>query len=369
MTDYVTQQEWDAARNRSDYGLFGMMATAMNGSFMSIADNPAYGDNSHRSPWINDYKISRTVNAIQAYIDAGKTYPGALHCVVDDASNNGVYYVFNNTRTGNVEYRKLKSEPVELIQNPKMTIYEAQQDYLECVSRKEVGNGPGGQNSKFVRINEVASWYDDELPNLSAKVADTAQDANILCKAVLDDEDEFGGLYYYKNLGDYISVYSCDGNRSYPDIFWLDKDHYENGGLISFEWADSNPSVSETITYQQAKDEYYYIFPWVKGKVEGPWRRNNKCEYTHEGVTYTKRIFGPLLMESFSVFNTFEAAQVCSIQGPEHYPGKLFSVIDDPDVHKNGMYMVTCDISYVSNSLHMENWGAIRLALSTDPYI
>lgn len=362
MTDYVTPQEWDAARNRSDYGLFGMRATGFMGSFMTTANNPAYGVNSLRSPWINDYKISRSLNAIQAYIDAGKTYPGALHCVVDDASNNGVYYVFSNTRTGNVEYRKLKSEPVELIQNPKMTIYEAQQDYFDCVSRKE--NGEGNQ---YVRINEFASWYDDELPSISVKVADTTQDANILCKAVYDDV--FDELYYNKNLGDYISVYSCDGNSSYPDIFWLDKDHYENGGLISFEWADSNPSVSDTITYQQAKDEYYYLFPWAKTNVEGPWRRNNKCETTYEGVTYTKTVLSSQIIESFSLFNTFEAAQVCSIQGPEHYPGKLFSVIDDPDKRKNGMYMVTCDISYVSYSLHMENWGAIRLALSTDPYI
>ena len=364
MTDYVTQQEWSEARIRSDYGLFGMRATSMMGSFMTTANDPAYGDNSYRSPWINDYKISRTVNAIQAYIDAGKTYPGALHCVVDDASNNGVYYVFNNTRTGNVEYRKLKSEPVELIQNPKMTIYEAQQDYFEYLSRKE-----NDRENQYVRINEFAYWYDDELPSISVKVTDSTQDANILCKAVLDDKDEFGGLYYLKNLGDYISVYSCDGNSSYPDIFWLDKDHYENGGLISFEWADSNPSVSDTITYQQAKDEYYYLFPWVKTNVEGPWRRNDKSEFTYEGVTYTKRVLSSQVMESFSIFNTFEAAQVCVIQGPEHYPGKLFSVIDDPDEHRNGMYMVTCDISYVNYSLHMENWGAIRLALSTDPYI
>ena len=50
------------------------------------------------------------------------------------------------------------------------------------------------------------------------------------------------------------------------------------------------------------------------------------------------------------------------------YPGKIFAVIDDPDSTKNGLYMVTADISYYTNEYGtdyqmIQNYGFIKMQI------
>lgn len=352
MKPTVTDSEWRQAKDESD-GMFNVKATAWQYNMMSVDDDYYLYGGGRTSPWINDFKVSRTLAGVQAIIDAGKTYPGALHRVVDDASNNGVYMIISNTNTGNTEYKRLNTVPATLIDNPEMTVYEAQEDYYQAT---HLTTGI----PELLGINLFVNAYtEDALPMVSCKVAYSAHDIKVLCSPIEDG----GEIYLEKNIGDYICLREwTNGN---PNIYWLDKDTYDRESFHSLEWAAANPTVSSTITYQQAKDEYFQLFPYAKRMTEGAYGYNFTKPVTVDGHEYDKTVFTCATIEAFSIFNTFEAAQVCAIQGKEHYPGKLFSVVDDPDPERNGMYMVTCDITidqeYGRNVF--TNWGALMLTV------
>lgn len=347
-------------------GMFDPNVTVLVGGFNYLLDNIYW-------PWINDFKISRTLNGLQSFIDNNRTYAGAVHRVVDDltSGNNGLYVIMNGNN--GLEYRKIASSTVTLIQNPALNQFEAQTSWFTAVGDNVESNynidGPFKFTTNMLSFN--GWWSNGRYPNEGFTVADDLDMAQKICSPI--DAAPNMGYDYLSWPGKYISVVN-DSNTSNNGLYYVSGSTYPDMRLIKLAFDQNNP-VAGTISISAAEQEYWDLFPLAKQIVD------SKAGYERKVVNNEFSAFVGVWypMEAFSVFRTFEAMQAYmfkySTTSISHtnskyefpnsfngcYPGKIVSVTDDPDSTKNGLYMVTADIYQFPNRLRMSDFGLIKM--------
>lgn len=321
----------------------------------SVTVEAAYANSvydNQKSPAYTDYKISKTLAGVQAFIDAGRTYIGAVHRVVEDASNNGVYVIMNGG--SGLEYRRVAFTEVQPAQSTTLNQYEAQNSFFTSVGDNH-GNwsmdGPFEWSNKHICVNHLYRSNDGRYPMEAFLVADSLAMAIAYCSPI--EELETGEYTYMSYPGMYISVVN-DQISSNNGLYLVSGATYPDMRLVKLAFDQDNPAVSTTITIEQAENEYYELFPWIKKYLDS--RRGKAMKREPVSSVYTALTGEGYPMEAYSVFGTFEAMQVWLYETNHSpvlsessaynlYPGKMVSVIGDPDSGKNGLYMVACDIT------------------------
>lgn len=324
--------------------MFDSSVTVEAGYANSVYDN-------QKSPAYTDYKISKTLAGVQAFIDNDRTYAGAVHRVVEDTSNNGVYVIMNGS--SGLEYRRVAFTEVQPMQSTELNQYEAQNSFFTSVGDNH-GNwdmdGPFEWTNKHMRINHLYRSNDGRYPMEAFLVADSLAMAIAYCSP---EEWETGKYTYMSYPGMYISVVN-DPVSSNNGLYLVSGSTYPDMRLVKLAFDQDNPAVSATVTIGQAENEYYELFPWIKKYLDS--RHGKAMKREPVSSVYTALAGEGYPIEAYSVFRTFEAMQVW-LYDTNHepslsesstynlYPGKMVSVIDDPDSSKNGLYMVTGDIT------------------------
>lgn len=345
--------------------LFDPSVYVFGGGFTMFVDN-------RNSLWFSEFKISKTLAGVQAFIDNDLTYIGAVHRVVADSSNNGLYVIMNG---GNgLEYRRIAFTSVQKMQNTTMNQYEAQNSYFTSIGDNLIDTSTGATfpidgpfawpiDSHGVGYNFLQWYSDGRYPVESYLVVDTYDTAIKYCSPINAHDVGWGeNDYWYTSWpGKYISVVA-DPDASKNGLYFVGGNTYPEMRLIKLAFDQNNPTVSDTITKDEAIAEYYEIFPWLKKyhNTRQTWRHEPRWDASSGGyrIGTLTMDWGP--MEMYTVFKSFEAMQVWH-SGHYHYPypyanasdlessdltnlnvypGKIVSVIDDPDPNKNGLYMV-----------------------------
>lgn len=377
----------------SDYqAVYNRWAHMFDSSVTMEATSWTYVMDNYYSPWINDFKVSKTLAGVQAFIDNDRTYIGAVHRVVMDSSNNGIYVIMQGN--DGLEYRKIASNQASLIQNPTVSFAEAQNGFFSSVGSNTEGNYPWPIDGPF--IFERMMFYDSMKTRYSSgrwpiecfTAVVTYDDAVKLCSPeALHDDAATYGYVYNRWPGSYITV-TGDSDTSKNGLYVVMGNTYPEMRLVKLAFDPVNPTVSQTITLAEAENEYWTLFPSAnraahrKGAYD--WDQRSEPLAIHHS-------YYPC--EGFTVFKRLEEAQVWffdnSLSGTGYftqimhldpsydvtyepqpafncYPGKVFSVIDDPDSSKNGLYMVTATITYYTSEYgtdyqRIENYGFIKM--------
>lgn len=363
------------------------------------ATNFSYVMDNGSTPWINEFKVSKTLAGVQAFIDAGRTYLGAVHRVVMDSSNNGLYVILNGSN--GLEYRKISSSQASLIQSPSVSMVEAQNGYFSSLGGNYHSDysidGPFEFDRAMLYGSMGRSYSTGDLPLEYVRTAATYDDAIKICSPVLFDETIYD---YYSWPGNYISV-TADPDQSKNGLYFVTGDVYNEMRLVKLAFA-ANPTISQHISISDAENEYWSLFPqaWRAVNMRGGYEWDQSRRKYNEHIVLA---LGHLPAEAFTVFKTFEDAQKWllyllyssnrditffvspnpndvipsfnegrrfiggySIGRLNCYPGKVFSVIDDPDPSKNGLYMVTATISYYTTDFNstyqrISDYGFIKM--------
>lgn len=355
----ISDAELTAAEESCKY-LFDPSVYVSAGGFTMLIDN-------RNSLWYSDFKISKTLAGVQAFIDNDLTYIGAVHRVVADSSNNGLYVIMNGN--DGLEYRRIAFTSVQKMQNTTMNQYDAQNSYFTSVGNNLVDTSTGETfpiDGPFVWPDTLGvgynflQWYSDgRYPVEGCLVTDTYDTAIKYCSPIVDYNDwHEGDAWYMSWPGKYISVVA-DTDSSKNGLYFVGGDTYPEMRLIKLAFDQNNPTVSDTITKDEAIAEYYEIFPWIQKyhNTRQTWRHEPHWDASLGGYRIGALTMEWAPMEMYTVFRTFEAMQVWhsghnnDFPSNSHaynelgnlnlYPGKIVSVIDDPDSSKNGLYMIT----------------------------
>lgn len=376
--------------------MFDSSATMGATAFSYVMDN-------YYTPWVNEFKVSKTLAGVQAFIDNDRTYIGAVHRVVMDSSNNGIYVILEGNN--GLEYHKIASSQATLIQNPTLSIAEAQNGYFSAVGDNFYSDhawpidGPF-EFDKYMLYKNYSKYYSNgRWPNECLMSVETYDDAVKICSPCFWDDPSvdpsWWGYVYASWPGKYISV--CrDPDSSKNGLYVVLGSTYPEMRLYKLAFDPVNPTVSQTITLAEAENEYWSLFPTAYREVnrKGSFNLDDRALEDHVHVAIDQEYYP---CEAFTVFRHFEQAQVWlfsntvspSIQSDDAmrtvvgldssyavkgdpwgwrncYPGKIFAVIDDPDSTKNGLYMVTATITYYTNEYgtdyqRIENYGFIKM--------
>lgn len=360
----ISDAELTAAEESCKY-LFDPSVYVSPGGFTMCIDN-------RNSLWYSEFKISKTLAGVQAFIDNDLTYIGAVHRVVADSSNNGLYVIMNG---GNgLEYRRIAFTSVQKMQNTTMSQYDAQNSYFTSVGDNYIDTSTGihfpidgpfvwPMDNHGVGYNFLQWYSDGRYPVEGCLVTDTYDTAIKFCSPVNAHDAGWGeNDYWYMSWpGKYISVVA-DPDASKNGLYFVGGNTYPEMRLIKLAFDQNNPTVSDTITKDEAIAEYYEIFPWLKQyhNTRQTWRHEPRWDASLGGYRIGTLTMEWAPMEMYTVFRSFEAMQVwhsghyqypypyanasdlesSDLRNLNVYPGKIVSVIDDPDPNKNGLYMV-----------------------------
>lgn len=204
------------------------------------------------APWICDFKISKTLEGVQAFIDNNMTYQGAVHRVVMDTStNNGVYFIDKN-QNDQLYARKLASEKVQNIDSS-MDMGEAQNGFFSLIGLPYEGvhDDYWPMDGPFIYLIydrgrllcQHAMKVENPIPYEGYRHIDTFEHAKMMCSPYhAFDRDASGGItrdrgYWYLTYpGSFISVIK-DPDPSKNGLYFIAGNTYPEMHLrrIAFE--------------------------------------------------------------------------------------------------------------------------------------
>ena len=204
------------------------------------------------APWICDFKISKTLEGVQAFIDNNMTYQGAIHRVVLDTSTNNGVYVIDKDQNNQLYARTLASEKVQNIESS-MNMAEAPNGFFSLIGMPYEGvyddywpiDGP------FIYmiydrgrlLGQHARKVESQIPYEGYRHIDTFEHAKMLCSPLhAFDRDASGGItrdrgYWYLTYpGSFISVIK-DPDPSKNGLYFIAGNTYPEMHLkrIAFE--------------------------------------------------------------------------------------------------------------------------------------